>query len=387
MPKLRFPEFEGEWEEKKLGNVSIKIGDGLHGTPIYSEDSDIYFINGNNLIDGKVVINNTTKMVDIETFAKNNKGLNENTLLISINGTIGSVSRYRNEKVMLGKSVGYYIFNQDCSFYYHLLRGDNVQNFFISELTGSTIKNLSLKTLRETKVLLPSLPEQTKIANFLTAVDEKITQLKKKKELLEQYKKGVMQKIFSQKLRFKDENGEDFAEWKVKKLGEVCDCLDNFRKPINNAERQKMKGDIPYWGANNVMDFVNDYLFDETIVLLAEDGGNFDDYTEKPIANISYGKCWVNNHVHVLRGKEILKNEFLFYSIVHKNITGYVSGGTRAKLTKGEMLKIEINMPSLPEQTKISNFLSAIDNKINHCGKQIEKMEAWKKGLLQQMFV
>lgn len=387
MPKLRFPEFEGEWEEKKLGNVSIKIGDGLHGTPIYSEDSDIYFINGNNLIDGKVVINNTTKMVDIETFAKNNKGLNENTLLISINGTIGSVSRYRNEKVMLGKSVGYYIFNQDCSFYYHLLRGDNVQNFFISELTGSTIKNLSLKTLRETKVLLPSLPEQTKIANFLSAVDDKITQLKKKKELLVQYKKGVMQKIFSQELRFKDENGEDFAEWKEKKLGEVCDCLDNFRKPINNAERQKMKGDIPYWGANNVMDFVNDYLFDETIVLLAEDGGNFDDYTEKPIANISYGKCWVNNHVHVLRGKEILKNEFLFYSIVHKNITGYVSGGTRAKLTKGEMLKIEINMPSLPEQTKISNFLSAIDNKINHCEKQIEKMEDWKKGLLQQMFV
>ncbi|MDQ1340034.1 MAG: type restriction enzyme subunit, partial [Campylobacterota bacterium] len=206
--------------------------------------------------------------------------------------------------------------------------------------------------------------------------------------LLEQYKKGVMQKIFSQKLRFRDDDGVEYPEWVEKKLGEVAECLDNLRKPLNDEERQKIKGNIPYWGANNIMGYVNDYLFDETIVLLAEDGGNFNEYKTRPIANISYGKCWVNNHTHVLRGKKnILINEFLFYSLVHKNITAYVSGGTRAKLTKGEMLKIKIDMPTLNEQSKIANFLSSIDTKISQTEQQLEATKQFKKALLQKMFV
>jgi len=118
-PKLRFPEFKGEWEKKKLGEVAERIGDGLHGTPIYSDDSDIYFINGNNLTNGKIEINENTKKVDYSIFAKNDKGLNSNTLLVSINGTIGNISKYSNEKVMLGKSVGYFNFKENTDFYYH----------------------------------------------------------------------------------------------------------------------------------------------------------------------------------------------------------------------------------------------------------------------------
>ena len=179
-----------------MGVVAEKIGDGLHGTPVYSENSDIYFINGNNLMNGRIVINESTKKVDYETYSKNYKCLNENTLLISINGTIGNVSRYRNEKIMLGKSVGYYIFKHDCTFYYHLLKSDSIQNSFISELTGSTIKNLSLKTLRDTEVLIPSIPEQTKIANFLSAIDDKINNCGVQVEKMETWKKGLMQGMF-----------------------------------------------------------------------------------------------------------------------------------------------------------------------------------------------
>jgi type I restriction enzyme S subunit len=158
--------------------------------------SDIYFINGNNLIDGRIQINETTKKVSIETFEQNDKNLNENTLLISINGTIGSIARYNSEKVMLGKSVGYFNFKENPDFYYYLLNTSNIQNYFISELTGSTIKNLSLKTLRETKVNFPKSPEQAKISYFLKTIDEKFQALKKKHSLLEQYKKGVMQNSF-----------------------------------------------------------------------------------------------------------------------------------------------------------------------------------------------
>jgi type I restriction enzyme S subunit len=204
------------------------------------------------------------------------------------------------------------------------------------------------------------------------------------RELEERYNTQMINNQNVPKLRFKEFSGE----WEEKKLGEVCDCLDNIRKPLNDEERQKVQGSIPYWGANNIMGYINDYLFDETIVLLAEDGGNFNEYKTRPIANISHGKCWVNNHTHVLRGKiNILINEFLYYSVVHKNITGYVSGGTRAKLTKGEMLKIEIALPTLKEQFKISNFLTSIDTKIDLATKQLDSTKQFKKALLQQMFV
>lgn len=252
---------------------------------------------------------------------------------------------------------------------------------------GTKVLSLSTGRLGNLKLNIPTIPEQQKIASFLSAVDEKIQKLTRKKELLEQYKKGVMQQLFSGKLRFKDENGIAFPKWEEKRLGDVCECMDNLRKPLNDSQRQLMQGEIPYWGANKIMDYVNDYLFDETLVLLAEDGGNFNEYETRPIANLSKGKCWVNNHTHVLKGKKNLSNEFLFYSLVHKNITGFVSGGTRAKLNKSEMLKIPIAFPYFEEQKKIANYLSKIDAKIESINNQITQNQTFKRGLLQQMFV
>ncbi|MBA3755188.1 MAG: restriction endonuclease subunit S [Nitrosomonas sp.] len=252
---------------------------------------------------------------------------------------------------------------------------------------GNSVVHLYSSQLKLLDLIIPSKTEQTKIANFLTAIDEKITQLTQKYHFLVQYKKGVMQQIFSQKLRFKDEDGMEFPGWEEKGLGDASVCLDSFRKPLNDAERQAMKGNIPYWGANNIVDYINNFLFEETIVLLAEDGGNFNEYQTRPIANISYGKCWVNNHTHVLKGKAGISNEFLYYSLVHKDITGYVSGGTRSKLTKGEMLKIKIDIPSTPEQIKIAKLLTAIDDKITHTQTQLDAVKQYKKNLLQQLFV
>lgn len=197
---LRFTDENGnnypDWEEKKLGEVANRIGDGLHGTPIYVNDSEIYFINGNNLINGKIEINESTKRVDIETFTKNDKKLTKGSILISINGTIGSIARYGNEKVMLGKSVGYFNFNDNSEFFFHLLQTNSIQNFFISELTGSTIKNLSLKTLRETKTNLPCKEEQQKIASFLSALDKQIEQVARQVEKMKEWKKGLLQGMF-----------------------------------------------------------------------------------------------------------------------------------------------------------------------------------------------
>jgi type I restriction enzyme, S subunit len=166
-------------------------------------------------VDGRVIFFNSTKKVGEKEYQKHKRHLSGKTLLISINGTIGNVAYYKNEEILLGKSVAYLNVgtNFNFDFIFQILQTPTIQQHFISELTGTTIKNLSLKTIRETPLYLPIVTEQQKIASFLTLVDENISKLKEQKALLEQYKKGVMQQLFSQELRFKDENGEDYPDW------------------------------------------------------------------------------------------------------------------------------------------------------------------------------
>lgn len=386
VPALRFKEFTENWKHIEIGDV----GDIVTGsTPDTSKgafyDGQKIFVSPADMNSSRFISETKTTLTDAG-FKQGRKVLAGSVLFVCIGSTIGKVAQNKVECIT-NQQINSVVPNDNylSNFIYSRLEKDANK---IAMLAGKQAVPIINKTsFSKVKIYVPELAEQTKIANFLTAVDEKITQLTQKHDLLTQYKKGVMQQIFSQELRFKDDDGADFPEWEEKTLDDVCVCLDNKRKPLNDAERQTMQGEIPYWGANNIMDYVNDYIFDETIVLLAEDGGNFNEYKTRPIANISHGKCWVNNHTHVLKGKTGLSNEFLFYSLVHKNITGYVSGGTRAKLTKGEMLKILIDVPSTKEQTKIANFLTAIDDKITTNQTQLQAVKQYKLGLLQQMFV
>lgn len=163
------------WEYKKLSKLCSRIGDGLHGTPEYLSDSDIYFINGNNLNNGKIELNSNTKKVSIEEFENNFIPLNENSLLLSINGTIGSMAFYNNEKVMLGKSAAYLNFNSGINkFYYYYFQLAHIQRHFYNIATGSTIKNLSLKSIQDFEVPVPNEIEWKGIARILSLIDSKI---------------------------------------------------------------------------------------------------------------------------------------------------------------------------------------------------------------------
>ncbi len=389
IPNLRFPDFFEKWNLKKFGSITERvsipvdvkngimyqqIGIRSHGKGIFHKE----------FVDGKELGNKRVFWIKENLFIVNIVFAWEQAVAKTTDKEIGMIASHRfpmYEPLRDEADLNYLL-------YFFLTKKGKSLLELASPGGAGRNKTLGQKELENLKLIIPEKKEQQKIASFLTAVDEKLQALKKKKSLLDQYKKGVMQKIFSQELRFKADDGSEFPEWDMKKLGDISECLDNLRRPLNDSERQKMQGNYPYWGANNIMDYINDYIFDETIVLLAEDGGNFNEFKTKPIANLYKGKCWVNNHTHVLRSiYKISTNEFLFYSLVHKDITGFVSGGTRAKLTKGEMLKIPILLPSVPEQTKIANFLSAIDEKIHLVHGQIEKMEVWKKGLLQKMFV
>ena len=400
-PKLRFPEFEDDWNNFTLEQLTDKVGDGLHGTPEYVDNSDVYFINGNNLIDGKIVISETSKKVSLETFTKNNKGLNSNSILISINGTIGSISRYNNEKIMLGKSVGYFNFKQSKDFYFHILQSNKVQDYFVSELTGSTIKNLSLKTLRETNIYQPLLEEQTRIANFLSAVDEKLNLLKEKKSLLEDYKKGVMQKIFNQEIRFKDDNGNDYVDWEEKKLRDITTLITKGTTPKNFVNEGVNYVKIECIDGKNLnlkkCLFIEEEthnkelkrsILEENDILFAIAGS----IGKSVIIKKNHLPANTNQALSIIRldNNQIL--DFVFQVLNSEQIKKYIqdniSVGAQPNLNLEQVGSYAFNCPkSYLEQTKIANFLTSIDEKIELVSNQIQDTQEYKKGLLQQMFV
>lgn len=197
VPELRFAGFADDWEERKLSDGTNKIGDGLHGTPRYSEDGEVYFVNGNNLVNGQIVIMPETKKVTSNEQSKDDKALNESTILMSINGTIGNLAWYRGENLMLGKSAAYIeVSDFDKKFIYAYLQTRPVKDYYLNSLTGTTIKNLGLKAIRNTNICTPTIDEQAKIGVLFQNLDKTITLYQRKLDLLKEQKKGFLKKMF-----------------------------------------------------------------------------------------------------------------------------------------------------------------------------------------------
>jgi type I restriction enzyme S subunit len=195
-------------------------------------------------------------------------------------------------------------------------------------------------------------------------------------------KQAAMQHLLTGKTRLPGFSGA----WEVKTIEDAMDCFDNLRVPLNDSQRSKMKGDIPYCGANGVVGTVDDFVIDDDIILIAEDGGYFDEYRTRPIAYRMIGKCWVNNHAHILKAKEGYDQGFLFYSLVHKDIQAFLASGTRAKLNKSEMWKISTPIPNdLAEQTAIAEVLSDMDADLAALEAQAAKARAVKQGMMQEL--
>lgn len=197
-PKRRFKGFTDDWEQCKLGEVCSEIGDGLHSAPIYDENGDYYFINGNNLVNGKIEINpEETKRVSVKIFEKNDKHLDDTTVLFSINGTIGNLAYYKGERVMLGKSTAYFrAKNIDKTFLFVLLQTSYVMNNFMVSLTGTTIKNLGLESIKSTKIMMPRNEEQKSIGLYFQQIDHLITLHQRKLEKLKNIKQAYLNEMF-----------------------------------------------------------------------------------------------------------------------------------------------------------------------------------------------
>lgn len=167
------------------------------------------------------------------------------------------------------------------------------------------------------------------------------------------------------------------------RLEEICDILDSRRIPITASDRKP--GPYPYYGANGIQDYVSDYIFDDDLVLLAEDGGNFGS-KEKPIAYRVSGKCWVNNHAHVLKPKDMLDVDYLCYSLMFYDVSGLVNGATRQKLTQADMRKMEIPLRSMSEQKRITAVINKVSDLISLRKQQLAKLDELVKARFVEMF-
>ena len=166
-------------------------------------------------------------------------------------------------------------------------------------------------------------------------------------------------------------------------LEDCCEILDSMRIPITAANRQE--GPYPYYGANGIQDYVAEYIFDDELVLLAEDGGNFGSKT-RPIAYRVSGKCWVNNHAHVLKPKTGLDVDFLCYSLMFYNTDGLVNGATRQKLTQATMRKMQIPDLPLKEQKEIVNQLNTIVAIKDMRNRELQRLDELIKARFIEMF-
>jgi len=198
------------WEVHSLSELTTKISDGIHTTPTYTDKSEYCFVNGNNLKEGFIIFGDKTKFVPEQEYVKHRKDLNENTILMSINGTIGNLALYRGEKVILGKSAAYISLkeNQSKHFIYYVLQSQWVKKFYELELTGSTISNLSLRSIKDTPVPVPPKREQVKIASIIEGLDDLLRRKLKKLDSLSNVKTSLMQDLLTGKVRVNVEQKE-----------------------------------------------------------------------------------------------------------------------------------------------------------------------------------
>jgi type I restriction enzyme S subunit len=275
-----------------------------------------------------------------------------------------------------------------------VLTHSNFLSFAVATSSGTKMPRTNWSDIRDFKVLLPSSQEQHDIALILSNMDKLIQKTDQIIEQTQRLKKGLMQKLFTKGIGHREfkVNIYEFDKkvfiplsWQVTNLSYVCDILDSQRIPIEESERKRRKGDIPYYGASGIIDYIDDFIFDEELLCLAEDGENLRSKA-LPLAFIIQGKTWVNNHAHVLRPRHEFANiQYLEYFLNYKSYDNYLSFTAQPKLNQESMKKIKIILPPLHEQKMIALIIINVDTKIKNYQNYSIVLEKLKIGLMQNL--
>ena len=384
VPKLRFPGFTEDWEQRKLSDILVERNEQQVETNEYPLMS---FVQGHGVIPKGERYDRSFLVLDQ---SKKYKRTELGDFIYSSNNLeTGSIGINKTGKAVISPVY---------SIFYGVSIGDSQFIGIMSLLPRFIAKMIRFrqgvvygqwriheKDFLDISILIPSEAERTKITKLILSIEELITLHQRKLDNLKLKKKALLQKLFPKNgKRYPELRFPGFTDaWEQRKLSEVTTCFDNLRVPVTASDR--VPGKIPYYGANGIQDYVSGHTHSGEFVLIAEDGAN--DLNDYPIQYVN-GAIWVNNHAHVIAGyKEKLENKFLSYSLKTVKMTTFIVGGGRSKLNLKALLEIPISMPNYDEQCVIGKFIETIDINITLHQRKLDHLQLQKKALLQQMFV
>jgi type I restriction enzyme S subunit len=406
VPALRFREFEEKWVNKNFGDV-LKITSAARVHKEEWSETGVPFFRSSDVVANFKGKENSKAYIPFELYESLSKKIGrvkKDDLLVTGGGSIGIPYLIKNSDPLYFKDADLLWLKNTKEtsgyFLYSFLITQLFRKYLKSTSHIGTIAHYTVVQAKNTPCKFPSLPEQQKIAFFLSAVDEKIQQLTKKKELLEAYKKGVMQQLFSGQLRFKDENGNPYPDWEEKRLGEVFGVIRGkgiSKDQLNdNGETKCILYGQLYTTYNEVvfnvvsrtdtnegvLSIKGDLLVPSSTTTTGIDLANVTALNEEGVL--------LGGDISILRSKLDANNVFYAYYLSnHKKyeIAAFAQGSTIVHLSYNHFKVMRIDIPVIEEQQKIARYLSRIDTKIESVNNQITQTQTFKKGLLQQMFV
>lgn len=426
IPRLRFKEFDGDWEQSSLAKLTNYFKGYAFKSESYKQ-SGVRIIRVSDLGRARIKYDNDAIYLDESEKSNYEKWLiKKDDIVIT---TVGSKPHLVDSAVgrpIYLKNDNEGLLNQNllvlrpieqkinAYFIYSQLQDQRYLTHIESIQRGNANQsNITVKELQEFKLFNTLEEEQTKIAYFLSSVDDKIAQLTQEHELLSEYKKGMMQQLFSQNLRFKADDGSDFEDWKETTFSQSF----NFHM-TNSCSREKLSeqgevmnihyGDIHtkfstlFDASKEIVPFLKDkadclkikedQFLQVGDLVIADASEDYKDIGKSiEIVNMENNKVVAGLHTYIARPSQPHALGFYGYMMqtnrVRKQIQVLATGISVLGISKTNLGKLIIELPSLDEQAKIANFLSAIDQKIDNVAAQIDQAKDWKKGLLQQMFV
>mgnify|MGYP000401056936 CR=1 FL=1 len=389
-PKLRFPGFDDPWKAEKLSDfaerVTRKNTNNETSLPLTISSKD-------GLVDQISYFNKTVASKDMSGYYLLKNGEYAYNKSYSVGYDFGSVKRL--DRYDMGALSTLYICfalkKHDSDFikaYFDSLKW--YREIYMISAEGARnhgLLNVPTDEFFDTKHYIPQdLAEQRKIANFMIALERRIVAQQSLVDNLKKYKRGVVKAIMTKQIRFVDKNGKPYPEWSACTLQDAVDFLDGQRKPLESADRAKRQGKYPYYGASGIIDSIDDYIFDEPLILLGEDGANIINRSS-PLCFIATGKYWVNNHAHVMRPHKGQNIRFLRELLESLDYTRYNTGTAQPKLNQEKCRTIPLSLPIYEEQCHIADFLAALEHKCAQENEELEGILQTKNALMQQLFI
>ncbi|MDD6755577.1 MAG: restriction endonuclease subunit S [Succinatimonas sp.] len=359
----------------KISDFLENYGDGIHGTPNYDENGTVYFINGNNLVNGKIQINANTLKITEEEANKIKRDLNEKTLLLSINGTLGNIALYNHEKITLGKSACFLNVKEekDKIFLKYVLSTKEFKKYMQLVATGSTIKNLAPSQVANYEFELKDNVDKYKVSNLLSSIDNKIENNNKINAELESLAKTIYDYWFLQ-FEFPNEEGKPYKSsggkmvwnkelkreipegWAVKKLNSIANL---YQPEILPSNLMKEDGKYFVYGANGIVGRYNKFNHEHPEIAICCRGASCGNYL------MTLPKSWITGNSMVVTPKDSsVTKEYLYHSLRYIDIKRYVTGSAQPQITRSNLDGIKVVIPPFKSLEHFSNKAEKIRNEL-----------------------